>query len=57
MSIPLGFAGIAQFSTTTVLVAMVGKLVGVDELGATSLAFGLINATAFAFASGFCGAL
>uniref|UniRef100_A0A0A9ZE40 Multidrug and toxin extrusion protein 1 n=1 Tax=Lygus hesperus TaxID=30085 RepID=A0A0A9ZE40_LYGHE len=57
MGIPLGLASAAQFSTTSVLVAFVGKMVGVNELGATSLAFGLINATALAFAGGFCGAL
>lgn len=57
MSLPLGLAAVAQMSIGAVLVAMVGQMVGVVELGATSLAFGLINATAFSFAAGFSGAL
>ncbi|KAK7201247.1 membrane transporter protein [Novymonas esmeraldas] len=56
-SIPLGLAAVAQMSISVVLVAMVGKMVGDTELGATSLACGLLNATAFSFAAGFSGAL
>lgn len=56
-SFPLGLAAVAQISIETVLVAMVGKMVGDTELGATTLASGLLNATAFSFSAGFCGAL
>lgn len=57
MSVPLGLASAAQNSVGVVMTAMVGRLVGVVQLGATSLACGLLNATAFSFAAGFCGAL
>ncbi|CCW61434.1 unnamed protein product [Phytomonas sp. EM1] len=56
-SIPLGFAAVSQISIGALSVATVGRMVGVTQLGATSLAFGLINATSFAFGSGFSGAL
>jgi multidrug resistance protein, MATE family len=56
-SIPLGLAAVAQSSVNVVLVAMTGKMVSEAALGATSLACGLLNATAFSFAAGFCGAL
>ncbi|KAH9599321.1 Multi antimicrobial extrusion protein [Trypanosoma melophagium] len=56
ISIPLNIAQLAQFSINVAIIAVVGQL-GVNELGGASLAYGLINATAFAFASGFCGAL
>lgn len=54
---PLGLAAVAQLIIGTILVAMVGRMVGVVQLGAASLSFGLINATVFSFASGFSGAL
>lgn len=57
MSVPLGFAAFAQQSISVVMIAMVGRMVGVEQLGATNLSFGLLNATAFAIAAGFCGAL
>lgn len=56
ISLPLSFAQMAQFSISVFMFSVVGKL-GVNELGGASIAYGLINATAFAFASGFCGAL
>lgn len=56
-SLPLGLAAVAQMSISVVLVAMTGKLEGDAALGATTLACGLLNATAFSFAAGFCGAL
>lgn len=56
-SVPLGLAAVAQMSISVVLVAMTGTIVGEAALGATSLACGLLNATAFSFAAGFCGAL
>ncbi|ESL09296.1 hypothetical protein TRSC58_02986 [Trypanosoma rangeli SC58] len=56
MTIPLSFAQLAQFSINVSMIAVVGRL-GVNELGGASIAYGLINATAFAFASGCCGAL
>ncbi|EKG00153.1 hypothetical protein TCSYLVIO_008917 [Trypanosoma cruzi] len=56
ITIPLSFAQLAQFSINVSVIAVVGSL-GVNELGGASIAYGLINATAFGFASGFCGAL
>lgn len=56
-SIPLGLAAVAQMSIGVVLVAMTGKMVSEAALGATTLGCGLLNATAFSFAAGFCGAL
>ncbi|ORC87739.1 uncharacterized protein TM35_000201480 [Trypanosoma theileri] len=56
ISIPLNLAQLAQFSINVSIISVVGKL-GVNQLGGASLGYGLINATAFAFASGFCGAL
>ncbi|RNF07932.1 putative membrane transporter protein [Trypanosoma rangeli] len=55
--VPLTLATLAQFSIITVILAVVGRKLGVNELGGASLALGLINATAFAFAAGSCGAL
>ncbi|KAH9601841.1 Multi antimicrobial extrusion protein [Trypanosoma melophagium] len=55
--LPLTVATISQFSIITVILAVVGKSLGVDELGGATLALGLINATAFAFSAGSCGAL
>ncbi|CBZ30909.1 conserved hypothetical protein [Leishmania mexicana MHOM/GT/2001/U1103] len=57
LSIPLGLAAVAQNSMSVVLVAMVGKMVGDRELGATVLANSLLNATAYSLSSGLCGAL
>ncbi|RNE97593.1 membrane transporter protein [Trypanosoma conorhini] len=56
ITVPLSFAQLAQFSINVSMIAVVGRL-GVNELGGASIAYGLINATAFAFAAGFCGAL
>ncbi|KPA86417.1 hypothetical protein ABB37_00591 [Leptomonas pyrrhocoris] len=56
-SLPLGLAAVAQMSINVVLVAMTGRMVGEAALGATTLACGLLNATAFSFAAGFSGAL
>nr|CCC90523.1 unnamed protein product [Trypanosoma congolense IL3000] len=56
MTVKLSLAQTAQFSLGVSLVAVVGRI-GVRELGATSLANGLINATVFAFGAGFSGAL
>ncbi|CAC9546068.1 conserved hypothetical protein [Leishmania infantum JPCM5] len=57
LSIPLGLAAVAQNSISVVLVAMVGKMVGDRELGATVLANSLLNATAYSLSAGLCGAL
>ncbi|KAG5491244.1 hypothetical protein JIQ42_01141 [Leishmania sp. Namibia] len=56
-SIPLGLAAVAQNSINLVMVAMVGKMVGDEELGATVLANSILNATAFSVSTGLCGAL
>ncbi|KAG5466942.1 hypothetical protein LSCM1_01119 [Leishmania martiniquensis] len=56
-SIPLGLAAVAQNSINLLLVAMVGKMVGDKQLGATVLANSLLNATAYSLSTGLCGAL
>ncbi|KAF8298633.1 hypothetical protein TcYC6_0069700 [Trypanosoma cruzi] len=55
--LPLSVATLIQFFIITVILAIVGRTLGVNELGGAALALGLINATAFAFAAGSCGAL
>ncbi|KAG8346073.1 putative MatE [Trypanosoma vivax] len=54
---PLMVANIAQFSINTLVISVIGRNFGVEELGGASLALGMLNATAFAFAAGLCGAL
>ncbi|CAD2216675.1 multidrug resistance protein, MATE family [Angomonas deanei] len=54
---PLSLSTLAQFSLNTVIIAVVGGMLGEAELGGASLALGLINATGFAFGAGLCGAL
>ncbi|KEG15037.1 putative membrane transporter protein [Trypanosoma grayi] len=54
---PLTLATVSQFSIITVILAVIGRYEGVNELGGAALALGLLNATAFAFAAGSCGAL
>ncbi|EPY26132.1 multidrug resistance protein, MATE family [Strigomonas culicis] len=55
--LPLGLAAVAQFSIGTALFSLVGRMVGTEQLGATTLAFGLLYATAFSASAGCCGAL
>ncbi|CCW68878.1 unnamed protein product [Phytomonas sp. Hart1] len=47
----------AQFSINLVTIAIIGKLLGVDEMGGATLALSLVNATGFAVGTGLCGAL
>lgn len=54
---PLTLSTLAQFSLNVVIISVVGKFVGLAELGGASLALGLVNATGFAFGAGLCGAL
>lgn len=56
LAVPMSVSQLAQFSIMLVMLAVVGHM-GVGELGGASIAFGLINATGFAFGSGICGAL
>ncbi|RHW70033.1 MATE efflux family protein [Trypanosoma brucei equiperdum] len=54
---PLMVTTLAQFTLNAVMMAIIGKHFGVKELGGVSLALGMLNATAFAFSAGLCGAL
>lgn len=54
---PLSISALAQFSFNTVIISVMGRYLGVEEMGGASLALGLMNATGFAFGSGLCGAL
>lgn len=54
---PLTISTLSQFSLNVVIVSVIGRFLGVKELGGASLALGLINATGFAFGAGLCGAL
>ncbi|CAD2214397.1 MatE, putative [Angomonas deanei] len=54
---PLTISFLSIFSFKTVIIACVGSMLGEAELGAVSLALGLLNATGFAFGAGLCGAL
>lgn len=54
---PLSISALAQFSFNAVIISVMGRYLGVEEMGGASLALGLMNATGFAFGSGLCGAL
>jgi len=55
--LPLTASALAQFSLNMVIVSVIGRCLGVAELGGASLALGIVNATGFAFGAGLCGAL
>lgn len=54
---PLSISVLAQFSMNAAILAVVGRYIGVVEMGGASLALGMVNATGFAFGSGLCGAM
>ncbi|EAN77107.1 membrane transporter protein, putative [Trypanosoma brucei brucei TREU927] len=56
IAMPMSISQIAQFSFMVVMLICAGHI-GVHELGAVSIALGILNATGFAFGSGLCGAL
>ncbi|KAG5491253.1 hypothetical protein JIQ42_01151 [Leishmania sp. Namibia] len=54
---PLTLSSLAQFSLNLTIILLIGRLLGLEAMGGTSLALGLVNATGFAFGAGLCGAL
>lgn len=54
---PLSISALAQFSFNAVIISVMGRYLGVEQMGGASLALGLVNATGLAFGAGLCGAL
>ncbi|KAG8346074.1 putative membrane transporter protein [Trypanosoma vivax] len=56
IALPMSLSQLAQFSFIIVMMVFAGRL-GVQELGAVSVSFSIINATAYAIGCGLSGAL
>lgn len=57
LGFPLSLSALSQFSFNAAIISVLGRYLGVEQMGGGSLALGLVNATGFAFGAGLCGAL